>query len=116
MPDLTIHRTHELGLEQARQLAKAWVQTATEKLDMTCDYREGATSDQVSFKRSGVTGELTVTDRVFELQAKLGFLLGAFKDRIEQEIGKNLDELLARQDPVQAFRTGAQDFEAAQKA
>jgi hypothetical protein len=32
----------------------------------------------------------------FELDAKLGFLLGAFRDRIESEIVKNLDALLAK--------------------
>ena len=32
----------------------------------------------------------------FELDAQLGFLLGAFKDRIEAEIVKNLDALLAQ--------------------
>nr|MCU0942584.1 polyhydroxyalkanoic acid system family protein [Hydrogenophaga sp.] len=34
------------------------------------------------------------------LDAKLGFLLGAFKDRIESEIVKNLDTLLAAGKPV----------------
>lgn len=116
MPDLKIHRDHALGLEQARQLARAWVQTATEKFDMACEYREGEACDEVAFKRSGVTGELKVTGSVFELQAKLGFLLGAFKDRIEQEIARNLDELLARHDPVQAFRQGVQELGAGQKA
>ena len=38
---------------------------------------------------------LRVTADHFELDALLGFLLGAFKDRIESEIVKNLDELLA---------------------
>ena len=45
--------------------------------------------------RSGVSGSLHVTKDTFELDAKLGFLLGAFKDRIEGEIVKNLDALLA---------------------
>ncbi|MBA4261594.1 MAG: polyhydroxyalkanoic acid synthase, partial [Comamonadaceae bacterium] len=36
----------------------------------------------------------------FELDARLGFLLGAFKDRIEDEIVKNLDGLLATQKPA----------------
>ena len=39
--------------------------------------------------------EVYYTGNRFELDAKLGFLLGAFKDRIESEIVKNLDELLA---------------------
>ena len=33
----------------------------------------------------------------FELQATLGFLLGSFKDQIEQEIGRQLDELIGQQ-------------------
>jgi hypothetical protein len=36
-----------------------------------------------------------VTGDHFDLDAKLGFLLGAFKGRIEAEIVKNLDDLLA---------------------
>lgn len=111
MPDLHIRRTHELGLAQARQLAREWARTAEEKLEMACDYREGKAADQVSFKRSGVTGELKVTADAFELDAKLGFLLGAFKDRIEKEITKNLDDLLARKEPLQAFKQGVADFE-----
>jgi putative polyhydroxyalkanoate system protein len=49
----------------------------------------------VQFARSGVNGTLRVSADHFELDAKLGFLLGAFKERIEGEIVKNLDELLA---------------------
>jgi putative polyhydroxyalkanoate system protein len=51
----------------------------------------------LTFTRSGVNGTLQVTQNCFELDAKLGFLLGAFKDRIEAEIIKNLDELLSDQ-------------------
>ena len=39
----------------------------------------------------------------FELDARLGFLLGAFRDRIETEIVKNLDQLLAHKSPATAF-------------
>jgi putative polyhydroxyalkanoate system protein len=68
---------------------------AEEKFDMECTYEEGKTEDLVTFTRSGVNGELKVTKDRFELDARLGFLLGAFKDRIEGEIVKNLDTLLA---------------------
>jgi hypothetical protein len=46
------------------------------------------------FARSGVSGELTVTETRFDLQLKLGFLLGAYSAKIEQKIKANLDELL----------------------
>lgn len=103
MPDIHIQRDHDLGLAQARKLAFKWAETAEKKLDMECTYEEGKTEDLVSFTRSGVNGELKVTKDSFELDARLGFLLGAFKDRIEGEIVKNLDELLAQKEPAKAF-------------
>lgn len=62
---------------------------------MECTIEEGDTADTVHFTRSGVKGTLEVTAEAFELHAKLGILLGAFKGRIEAEIVKNLDTLLA---------------------
>lgn len=103
MPDIHIQREHKLGLPEARKLAFRWAELAEEKFDMACSYEEGKTSDLVSFKRSGVHGELKVTGDLFELDARLGFLLGVFKDRIETEIVKNLDELLAHEQPLQAL-------------
>jgi putative polyhydroxyalkanoate system protein len=103
MPDIHIERDHALGLPKARQLAFRWAEAAEQKFDMECTYEEGKTSDVVTFTRSGVNGELKVTDAKFELHARLGFLLGAFKDRIETEIVKNLDDLLAQDNPLQAF-------------
>ena len=96
MPELCIRRDHTLGLAEARKIAHDWVSSAQDKLDMACTYHAGDTVDRIAFTRSGVSGELTVTGERFELDAKLGFLLGAFKERIEQEVAKNLDELLAR--------------------
>ncbi len=67
---------------------------------MSCTYEEGEDCDEVQFTRSGVSGTLKVSADKFELDARLGFLLGAFKDRIESEIVKNLDELLAAKKPA----------------
>ena len=103
MPDIHIQRDHRLGLPEARKLAFRWAELAEEKFDMACTYEEGKTSDLVSFSRSGANGELKVTRDSFELDARLGFLLGVFKERIETEIVNNLDELLAHQDPLKAF-------------
>ena len=95
MADIHIKRDHGMSLAQARKTAFRWAEQAQEKFDMQCTYEEGVTADEVSFKRSGVTGTLTVTVVTFTLQAKLGFFLGAFKDKIEGEIVKNLDALIA---------------------
>ena len=95
MANIHITRNHHLGLAQARKLAFRWAEVAEEKLDMECTYEEGKTADVVHFKRPGASGELHVTKDHFNLDAKLGLLLGVFKDRIETEIVKNLDVLLA---------------------
>jgi putative polyhydroxyalkanoate system protein len=96
VPDLRIRRDHTLGLPEARKIAHDWARSAQAQLHMACTYHEGETLDRIAFTRSGVSGELRVAADRFELDAKLGFLLGAFKDRIEQEVSKNLDELLAQ--------------------
>lgn len=96
MADIHIERQHGMSMAQARKAAFKWAEQAEKKFDMDCTYQEGEATDEVSFKRSGVSGTLTVTPQMFELQAKLGFLFGAFKDRIEGEIVKNLDALIAQ--------------------
>jgi len=96
MADIHIHRDHQLGLEKAREVAWAWAEQVEQKFDMECTVLEGDTSDTVEFERSGVKGQLIVTGDHFELEAKLGFLLGAFKSTIEAEVQKELDALLAK--------------------
>ena len=94
MPDIHIHRDHSLGLAKARKVAWDWAEQAESKFDMECTVLEGETSDTVEFTRSGVSGTLIVAADHFDLNAKLGFLLGAFSKTIETEIQKNLDDLL----------------------
>lgn len=95
MANVHILRKHTLGLAEARKVAFQWAEQAEKDFGMACTYEEGSTQDEVGFTRSGVNGSLQVTKDKFQLDAKLGFLLGAFKDRIEGEIVKNLDILLA---------------------
>ncbi|MBA4266244.1 MAG: polyhydroxyalkanoic acid synthase [Comamonadaceae bacterium] len=95
MADIHIRRDHHLGFAAARKIAWQWAEQAEKKFDMSCTYEESDTCDEVQFTRSGVSGTLKVSKDHFELDAQLGFLLGAFKDRIEDEIVKNLDTLLA---------------------
>lgn len=95
MAEIRIHRDHDLGLKKAREIAWQWAEQVEEKFDMECAVMEGDDEDTVTFTRSGVKGELTVTATSFDLVAQLGFLLGAFKATIEGEIQKELDTLLA---------------------
>jgi putative polyhydroxyalkanoate system protein len=95
MANLHIVREHHLGHAAARKIAYAWAEQVESEFGMECTYEEGKTDDTVCFTRSGVHGTLQVSKSAFTLDATLGFLLGAFKDKIEAEIVKNLDTLLA---------------------
>lgn len=96
MSDIHIHRPHQLGLEAARKIAFAWAEKAERKFDMECTYEEGEDQDTVYFRRAGVQGTLQVLPDQFELEATLGFLVSAFKDRIESELNGQFDALLAK--------------------
>ena len=96
MADICIQRKHSLGLAKAREVAWAWAEEVEAKFDMDCTVIEGEFSDTVEFTRAGVKGTLVVAADHFDLNARLGFLLGAFSKTIESEIEKNLDAQLAK--------------------
>lgn len=102
MAELHIVREHRLGLPAARKIAFAWAEQVEAEFGMACTYAQGKTADEVGFSRAGVEGRLRVSKTCFELNAQLGFLLGAFKARIEGEIVRQLDQLLSSEAPAQA--------------
>ena len=94
MPELNIEREHSLGLEGARLVAERWRAQAEQDWGMKCAAEPGEALDRMRFERSGVSGELSVSATRFDLQIKLGFLLGAYSGKIEEKIKANLDALL----------------------
>ena len=97
MADLHLHRDHTLGLARARKVALKWAEHVEEKLAMECTIIEGDEEDVLEFTRSGVDGRMIVAATHFDLEAKLGFLLRPFIGQIEAEVGKQLDEALAKE-------------------
>ena len=109
MPTLHITRQHNLSPDKARAIAQQWAVDAERDFGMDIFLEKAAgkaiaasassndalqTVDRWNFKRSGVHGSLVSSAQSFELELHLGFLLGAFQDKIKQEIEKNLDQLL----------------------
>ena len=95
MADIHVHRAHRLGLAKARKAAWRWAELAEQKFGMECTVIEGDEGDVVEFTRAGVDGKLVVAADSYDLTAKLGFLVGVFRDRIVAEIEGNLDDVLA---------------------
>lgn len=95
MTTFQIHRSHALGLESARQLARHWADAAEKKHQMTCTVSELEDRHRVTFERPGVHGDLVAKVDEFVLTVSLGFLVAAFGPRIREEIEKNLDATIA---------------------
>ena len=85
MAEIHIRREHRLGLAKARKAAWRWAELAEAKAGMECTVIEGETSDVVEFSRAGVDGRLIVQADAFDLSARIGFLLGVFRGRIEAD-------------------------------
>jgi putative polyhydroxyalkanoate system protein len=97
--DIHIERAHAVGLERARNIARQWAEQAQQDFSVQSSYEEGEAVDTVSFSRAGISGTLQVDKDSFNLDAELGFLFASFKERIETQIAKNLDDLLAANKP-----------------
>ena len=98
MPTLHITRQHSLSLDKARSIAQQWALDAERDFGAEISLVLGTDNDQTAerwnFKRTGVNGSLVTNHQSFELELHLGFLLGAFQDKIKQQIEQNLDQLL----------------------
>ena len=116
MGDIRIHRAHKLGLARAREVAWHWAEEVEKKFDMECTVIEGETGDTVEFTRPGVKGQLVVAPDHFDLDATLGFLLGAFSKTIEAEIERNLDDLLHAEKTAAKKKAAAKKTAAAKPA
>jgi putative polyhydroxyalkanoate system protein len=94
VPDIKLHRKHHLGLPAARKVALQWAEKAEEKFDMECTYEEGDAQDTLYFTRAGIKGTLDVFPDALDFHAELGFLVSAFRSRIETELIEQLDKML----------------------
>lgn len=92
MSTIDIRRAHTLDPSHARQAAETLAEDLSRQFDV--DYHwEG---DVLRFRRSGVKGQLTLSDSQLHVQLELGMLLRPFKSRIEQEIHSQLDQLTGK--------------------
>jgi|APFre7841882724_1041349.scaffolds.fasta_scaffold118370_2 putative polyhydroxyalkanoate system protein len=88
MSTIELKRDHALGLRKARTAAQRVADEMAQEFGMTSKWH----GNVLKFERTGVHGELKVGKDHVELHAKLGFLLAAFKHRIEDHVHRNFDE------------------------
>lgn len=94
MAEIHIHRAHTLGRDAALQLARDWQAQAVQDWGLRCTAQAQEDGYCIDFERPGMQGMLRVSPDVFELRMTLGFLLSAYRGRIEAELQRRLDGLL----------------------
>lgn len=91
MSSISITRPHSLGLDAARSAVEQVGQDLAAEYGISHAWR-GNTLD---VKRSGMEGQLRVSDTDVRIELKLGFLLSALKGSIEKAVHTELDKRLA---------------------
>jgi putative polyhydroxyalkanoate system protein len=91
MSDIKVRRNHSLPLEEARTAAEKVAARLKKDFDLEYAWKRHV----LHFERTGVHGELHVTDHDVRLEANLSFLLAFLKPRIEREIDEQFDRYFA---------------------
>tara|TARA_B100001245_G_C22734905_1_gene356597 strand:+ start:247 stop:525 length:279 start_codon:yes stop_codon:yes gene_type:complete len=90
MSVIDIHRAHSLDKEHAREAAETLAKDLSKQFDVNYQW-EG---DLLKFNRSGVKGQLDISESDLHIRLELGLMLRPFKSRIEQEIHSQLDQII----------------------
>ena len=82
MANISITQAHKLPHKKAKAAAQKVVDQMAEEYDMASEWD----GDVLTFKRSGVSGKLTLSEHQARLDIRLGLLLKAFAPTIEQKV------------------------------
>ena len=91
MADITIIQAHKLTMEAARIAAQKVADQMIIDYEMTADW----SGDVLTFKRSGVSGTLALSENQAQLEIALGFILKGFASKIEEQVSKNMQKVFA---------------------
>lgn len=90
MSKISITRPHALGLDAARQA----VEKVGQDLAATYGIKQAWQGNALKVARSGLDGQLLVSDNDVRIDLKLGLLLSVMKETIEKAIHAELDKRL----------------------
>lgn len=90
MATVEVTREHNLGKETARERAQKMADKLAQKLDAQCTWQ----GDDLSFKRSGVDGTISVRDDSVRVVVKLSMMLTPMAGMVKGEVEKALDRYL----------------------
>lgn len=90
MAKISIQRTHQLGLAQAREAINQVGQDLASSYQLSQEWQ----GNTLRVKRSGLEGTIAVSDRDVQIDLQLGLLLSAAQGAIKQAIHAELERRL----------------------
>lgn len=91
MADISIIQDHTLSMEQARVAAQEVADQMVADYEMVAEWN----GDVLSFKRTGVSGTLSLAENQAHLEIALGFMLKGFASKIEEKVTKNMQKVFS---------------------
>jgi putative polyhydroxyalkanoate system protein len=88
MASIDIKRKHSKPLKDAKKSVERVAKQIAEKFDVEYDW----SGNTLNFSRSGVDGQIAVTDKQVHVVANLSFMLTMIKGSVEREIHRYLEE------------------------
>jgi putative polyhydroxyalkanoate system protein len=88
MSRIHLRRSHDLTPEAARKKVERVADVLVKRFDAECQWD----GDVLSIEHPGVTGRVVVGKDEIVVEAKLGFLLAMFRDRVDEELVRVLDK------------------------
>jgi putative polyhydroxyalkanoate system protein len=85
---IRLRRAHRLSAGAARQRVDRMADALGKRFDAECEWQ----GDVLSIEHPNVSGTVTLGKNEIVLEAKLGFLLALFRDRVDAEIAGILDK------------------------
>lgn len=91
MADIHAHRTHSMTLEDAKKTAQKLADQLKKDFQLDSQWQ----GNTLNFSRSGVKGSLDVTDKDVSIDISLGFMLKAFRAKIQAEVEQNIKTMFS---------------------
>ena len=88
MSKIHLRREHDLTPKAARKKVERVADVLAKKFDAECAWK----GDVLSVIHPSVNGRVTVGKNEVVVEAKLGFLVAMFRDRIDEELVRILDK------------------------
>lgn len=91
MADIRITQAHKLTHKKAKAAAQKVADQMAKEYDMAAEWD----GEVLRFKRSGVSGKLTLSEKAAHLEIALGFLFKAFAPTIEEKVTAKMKKIFS---------------------